>query len=50
MGVYALVKTFNTEINQLYITESTVKTHLTSVYTKTGIDNKVQFLNAVLEG
>jgi len=35
---------------QLNITESTVKAHLTSVYNKIGIDNKMQLLNVVLEG
>jgi len=36
--------------DQLKITERTVKNHLTSIYTKIGIDNKVQLLNAVIEG
>ncbi len=35
---------------QLSITERTVKSHLTNIYNKMGIDNKVLLLNAVIEG
>jgi DNA-binding CsgD family transcriptional regulator len=34
---------------RLNIAERTVKTHLTNIYNKIGIENKVQLMNAVLE-
>ncbi|MBN1523019.1 MAG: hypothetical protein JW904_00940 [Spirochaetales bacterium] len=41
----------NKEIaTRLFISERTVKAHLTHIYNKMGIDNKVQMLNVVFEG
>jgi DNA-binding CsgD family transcriptional regulator len=46
-GVVQLVITGKTNIeiaDELYITERTVKTHLTNIFNKMGIDNKIQLI------
>jgi DNA-binding CsgD family transcriptional regulator len=48
---YAIAGSTNRQIaGLLQITEGTVKVHLTNIYNKLGIDNKVQLQNVVLEG
>lgn len=42
-------KTYRTIANELHVSENTVKTHVKNIYSKTGVNNRAELINLLLD-